>query len=166
MEIKSLKTNPLNQNNYNKNALTPEFVGSLITYPINYVDEKCLPCDGYKLKIADYSQLHAVIGNKFNDGTESNDEFRIPDYNISKRFLQPGTECGTKIEAGIPDHTHTVTALYWDANGIAEEGRGSPDYGHQKALTTSKASANNSIYGKSKTVQPPSQVVHICIRYK
>ena len=118
------------------------------------------------MKIADYSQLHAVIGNKFNDGTESNDEFRIPDYNISKRFLQPGTECGTKIEAGIPDHTHTVTALYWDANGIAEEGRGSPDYGHQKALTTSKASANNSIYGKSKTVQPPSQVVHICIRYK
>ena len=113
-----------------------------------------------------HSQLHAVIGNKFNDGTESSEEFRIPDYNISKRFLQPGIACGTKIEAGIPDHTHTVTALYWDANGIAEEGRGSPDYGHQKALTTSKASANNSIYGKSKTVQPPSQVVHICIRYK
>ena len=44
MEIKSLKTNPLNQNNYNKNALTPEVVGSLITYPINYVDENCLPC--------------------------------------------------------------------------------------------------------------------------
>ena len=166
MEILDLKTNLLNQNNYNKNNLTPEFIGSLVIYPKNYIHEKTLACDGYVLKIRDYEQLYSVIGKDFNNGTEASDEFRIPDYNISKRFLQPGTACGTKIEAGIPDHTHTVTALYWDVNGIAEEGRGSPDYGHQKALTTSKASANNSIYGKSKTVQPPSQVVHICIRYK
>ena len=110
MKLDSLKTNPLNQNNYNRNALTPEFVGSLVIYPVDITPEKCLPCDGYKLKKADYAQLYAVIGNKYNDGN--------------------------------------------------------PDYGHQKTLTTSKASANNSIYGKSKTVQPPSQIVHICIRYK
>lgn len=166
MEILSLQTAPLNQNNYNKNNLTPEFIGSLITYPINYTHEKCLPCDGFKLKILDYKQLYAVIGSKFNDGTESNDEFRIPDYNITGRFLQPGTNVGKQIAAGIPDHTHTVSAFYWDATGVAEEGRGNPDYGHQKTLTTSKASANNKIYGASKTVQPPSQIVHICIRYK
>ena len=61
---------------------------------------------------------------------------------------------------------HTVVAVYWDSSGIIEEGRGNPDYGHQKTLTTSKASANNSIYGNSTTVQPPSQLVHICIRYR
>ena len=143
MKLVSLKTNPLNQNNYNRNALTPEFIGSLVIYPVDITPEKCLPCDGYKLKKADYAQLYAVIGNKYNDG-----------------------KVGTQIAAGIPDHTHTVVALYWDSNGIVEEGRGNPDFGHQKTLTTSKASANNSIYGKSKTVQPPSQIVHICIRYK
>ena len=166
MEILGLKTNSLNQNNYSQNLQTPEFVGSLITYPIDYVHPKCLPCDGFVLKRIDYEQLFSVIGTKFNDGTEGSDEFRIPDYNISKRFLQPGSGAGTKIAAGLPDHTHTVVALYWDASGIAEEGRGNPDYGHQKTLTTSKASANNSIYGNSNTVQPPSQLVHICIRYK
>ncbi len=87
MEILNLKTNSLNQNNYSKNNLTPEFIGSLVTYPVDYTNEKCLPCDGYKLKIADYEQLYAVIGSKFNDGTEESDEFRIPDYNISKRFF-------------------------------------------------------------------------------
>ena len=166
MEILGLKTNSLNQNNYSQNLQTPEFVGSLITYPIDYVHPKCLPCDGFVLKRIDYEQLFSVIGTKFNDGTEGSDEFRIPDYNISKRFLQPGSGAGTKIAAGLPDHTHTVVALYWDASGIAEEGRGNPDYGHQKTLTTSKASANNSIYGNSNTVQPPSQLVHVCIRYK
>ena len=166
MEILGLKTNLLNQNNYTNNKLTPEFIGSLVTYPINYTHPKCLPCDGFVLKIADYEPLYSVIGNKFNDGTEAEDEFRIPDYNISKRFLQPGSSAGTKIAAGLPDHTHTVVAVYWDSSGIIEEGRGNPDYGHQRTLTTSKASANNSIYGNSTTVQPPSQLVHICIRYK
>ena len=166
MEILNLKTTSLNQNNYSQNLQTPEFVGSLITYPIDYVHPKCLPCDGFVLKRIDYEQLFSVIGTKFNDGTEGSDEFRIPDYNISKRFLQPGSGAGIKIAAGLPDHTHTVVALYWDASGIAEEGRGNPDYGHQKTLTTSKASANNSIYGNSNTVQPPSQLVHVCIRYK
>ena len=113
----------------------------------------------------DYKQLYSIIGKKFNKGTEQEDEFRIPDYNITKRFLQPGTTVGNLVEAGIPDHTHTVTALYWNANGIVEEGRGNPDYGHQLKLTTSKASASNAIYGKSTTVQPPSQIVHICIKY-
>lgn len=166
MEILSLTTNQLNQNNYNTNKQTPEFIGSLVTYPINYTHPKCLPCDGFVLKCNDYEQLYSVIGTQFNDGTEAEDEFRIPDYNISKRFLQPGSAVGSKIAAGLPDHTHTVTAFYWNSSGIAEEGRGNPDYGHQLSLTTSKASASNSIYGKSTTVQPPSQIVHVCIRYK
>lgn len=84
---------------------------------------------------------------------------------VSKdRVLQgAGTQgsVDTTIEAGLPDHSHSVTAFYWEGSGIAEEGRGNPDYGHQKTLTTSNASASNSIYGKSDTVQPPAYIVNI-----
>ena len=41
--------------------------------------------------------------------SEKSDEFRIPDYNITKRFLQPGDNVGALIEAGLPTHTHTIT---------------------------------------------------------
>ena len=166
MKILTLNTNEINQNGYHINKLTRNKIGFIYIAPANLIPDDCLACDGYVLKIADYEPLYSVIGTQFNDGTEAEDEFRIPDYNISKRFLQPGSSAGTKIAAGLPDHTHTVVALYWDSSGIIEEGRGNPDYGHHRTLTTSKASANNSIYGNSTTVQPPSQLVHICIRYK
>jgi len=166
MRILNLRINKINQNNYSQNLLTPEFIGAIIIYPIGYTPKKCLDCNGYVLKKEDYQLLYLVIGNRFNDGSESEDEFRIPDYNITGRFLQPGINVGAQIAAGIPDHAHTVTAFYWDGSGVAEEGRGNPDYGHHRVLTTSNASASNSIYGKSSTVQPPSQIVHMCIRYE
>ena len=174
MEILGLKTNLLNQNNYTSNKLTPEFIGSLVTYPINYTHPKCLPCDGYVLKIADYEPLYSVIGTQFNDGTEAEDEFRIPDYNISKRFLQPGSNAGVKIEAGLPNITgsfgigdssgtttsgvfYTIASTRWNEGG--GKAGSNPNVGFN-------ASRSSSIYGKSSTVQPPSQLVHICIRYK
>lgn len=171
MKIKSLKTNPLNQNNYNKNSLTPEFVGSLVIYPKNYTHEKTLACDGYVLKIQDYEQLYSVIGKDFNDGTESNDEFRIPDYNISGRFLQPNSKAGTKIEAGLPNivgtigvcgtgYTPTGAFQYWK-KGAALSNSGEADNLHDF-----NASRCSKIYGNSTTVQPPAQGVHVCIRYK
>lgn len=166
MEILSLSTNPLNQNNYNKNNLTPEFIGSLVTYPINYTHEKCLPCDGYKLKIDDYKQLYAVIGSKFNDGTEASDEFRIPDYNITKRFLQPGSNVGSLIEAGLPTHTHTITMRRTDKSGNDTDCVWSYGENRNGNGTVTTGAPSNAIYGKSSTVQPPSQIVHICIRYK
>ena len=174
MEILKLKTNSLNQNNYSQNQLTPDFVGTLVVYPINFSHPKCLPCDGYILKRIDYEQLFSVIGTQFNDGTEAEDEFRIPDYNISKRFLQPGSNAGVKIEAGLPnitgsfgigDSSGTTTSgvFYTIASSRWNEGGGkagsNPNVGFD-------ASRSSSIYGKSSTVQPSSQVVQICIRYK
>lgn len=174
MEILKLQTNFTNQNNYSQNQLTPDFVGTLVVYPINFSHPKCLPCDGYILKRIDYEQLFSVIGTQFNDGTEAEDEFRIPDYNISKCFLQPGSNAGVKIEAGLPNITgafgvgdssgtstsgvfYTISGSRWNEGGGS---RGSnPDIGFN-------ASRSSSIYGKSSTVQPPSQIVHICIRYK
>lgn len=174
MEILGLKTNLLNQNDYANNQLTPDFIGSLITYPINYTHPKCLPCDGYVLKIVDYEPLYSVIGTQFNDGTEAEDEFRIPDYNITKRFLQPSNTAGTKIEAGLPNITASVITSganlssvsgAFTASGSAKNRDDNLDTTGNRVLTFN-ASLSNSIYGNSTTVQPPSQLVHICIRYK
>ena len=174
MEILKLQTNFTNQNNYSQNQLTPDFVGTLVVYPINFSHPKCLPCDGYILKRIDYEQLFSVIGTQFNDGTEAEDEFRIPDYNISKRFLQPGSNAGVKIEAGLPNITgsfgigdssgtttsgvfYTIASTRWNEGG--GKAGSNPNVGFN-------ASRSSSIYGKSSTVQPSSQVVQICIRYK
>lgn len=166
MEILNLSTNQLNQNGYSKNMQTKGKIGAIYTFPTDYTPEDCLSCEGYSLLIVDYQDLYKILGTKYNKSGDASGTFRIPDYNITKRFLQPGMDVGTQIAAGIPDHSHTIKAFYWDSSGVAEEGRGSPDYGHQKTLTTSNASASNSVYGNSTTVQPPSQIVHLCIKYK
>ena len=166
MGIVSLKTNQLNQNQYNRNLLTPQFIGSLVIYPIDYTHHNCLPCDGYILKKSDYSLLYSVIGSKFNKGGEKSDEFRIPDYNITKRFLQPGENVGALIEAGLPTHTHTITMNRTDKSGNDTDCVWSYGENRNGAAKVTSSAPNNTIYGKSTTVQPPSQVVHICIRYK
>jgi hypothetical protein len=73
-------------------------------------------------------------------------------------FFQNGNQenVGNFVEAGLPDHNHNVVAFYWNYPGVAEEGRGSPDYGNHLSLTTTNASQSNPIYGNSDTVQPPS----------
>jgi len=172
MEIKNLKTNPLNQNNYNINKQTPDQVGSLVVYPVNYTHENTLSCDGYVLLIEDYPLLYSVIGKKFNTGTEQATEFRIPDYNISGRFLQPSSSPVTKIEAGLPNITGVVGAIgasgaaysgafYYHSRGGVLSNSGEADYN-----AGFNAANCSSIYGNSTTVQPPSQGVHVCIRYK
>jgi len=166
MKLLSLKTNSLNQNNYNKNILTPENVGSLLIYPVGYTPETCLSCDGYILKIIDYELLYSVIGKKFNSGTEAKDEFRIPDYNVTKRFLQPGTNVGTQIAAGLPTHTHKITMARTDKSGNDTDCVWSWGENRNGNGTVTSGAPSNSIYGKSSTVQPPSQIVHVCIRYK
>ena len=174
MEILDLKTNLLNQNNYTHNQLTSTFVGSLITYPINYIHPKCLPCDGYILKIADYKDLYSVIKDNFNKGTEGADEFRIPDYNITGVFLQPNSVANKSINAGLPNITGYISgddykmasiggAFYY--SGTAS-GQHCETVGGSFNIIQFNASRISTIYGKSATVQPPSKTVQICIRYK
>lgn len=166
MEILNLISNQLNQNGYSKNMQTKGKIGAIYIFPTYYTPDDCFACEGYSLLIVDYQDLYKVLGTKYNKSGDESGTFRIPDYNLTKRFLQPGTDVGTQIEAGLPDHNHTVTAFWWDGSGVAEEGRGNPDYGHHRVLTTNNASASNGIYGRSTTVQPPSQIVHLCIKYK
>ena len=166
MEIENLITKNVNQNNYHKNILTKERIGTLLTYPVDYTPDDCLSCDGYILNIEDYEELYAVIGTSFNDGTEEDNEFRIPDYNVTGRFLQPGTDVTTQIEAGLPTHTHTVTMNRTDKSGNDTDCVWSYGENRNGASTVTSSAPSDSIYGNSDTVQPPAQIVHICIKYK
>ena len=149
MEILTLNSNEINQNGYHINKLTRNKIGFIYIAPANIIPDDCLACDGYVLKISDYKKLYSAIGKTYNTGVENDDEFRIPDYNITGRFLQPGTNIGMQIAAGLPQHTHAGTT----SNGA-----------HTHTMTTGNAS--NTTYGSSTTVQPSSQLVHICIKYK
>ena len=142
--------------------------------PINITPDDCLACDGYILKISDYKKLYLVIGKAFNSGNELEDEFKIPDYNITGRFLQAGMNASKIIYPGLPNITgsfsitraaptngtgafSTTTAWGWGEGDNVSTGGGNAQF---------NASHSNAIYGASTTVQPPSQIVHLCIKYR
>ena len=191
MEILNLNTKEINQNGYHKTILTRDKIGALFIFPNGHVPEDCLACDGYALKIDDYQKLYAIIGKDYNNGSELEDEFRVPDYNLTGLFLQPGSKnFGTKKSAGLPsidlvlrvDAGATVKQYYNntylseysgdDYGGCLTHGTGGSDeymFQMSKATKIKKAGdliMDTNIYGKSTTVQPPSQIVHICIKYK
>ena len=175
MKLLNLLTNEINQNEYHINKLTKNKVGILYIAPVNMIPEDCLACDGYVLKISDYKKLYLAIGNCFNTGSELPDEFRIPDYNITKRFLQPSKTPTERMDAGLPNISGTfylqeelsvnASGAFWISSNPSNStsyrskgGGGSPTFSFS-------ASRSSDIYGKSATVQPPSQGVHICIKY-
>lgn len=176
MKIKNLSTNQLNQNGYSKNMQTQGKIGALFTFPINHTPEDCLSCDGYLLLIADYKELYKLLGTFFNQVDDPEGTFRVPDYNITGRFLQPNSNVGVQIEAGLPNitgefgKTQTITndsfgngafTAVYDA-WVGDANNGATNLYHW----TFDASRSSSIYGNSNTVQPKSQTVHICIKYK
>ena len=216
MKVNTLKSPPVNQNGYHKNSLTKERIGTLFIYPIDYTPDDCLSCDGYSLQITDFEDLYKVIGTKFNKSGDATGTFRVPDYNVTKRFLQPGSGAGTQVAAGLPKHTHSGTlstagahthtrgtmditghfvtsgynrsaagAFYLtDSAACSISGSASSHtygtVGFQAALAWSGATSSNgnhthiisiteasdTLYGTTSTVQPLSQIVHICIKYK
>lgn len=65
---------------------------------------------------------------------------------------------GTTIEAGLPDHNHTVSTY---SSYYTYAGGGYGGLTNSTNRTTSNASASNPIYGRSNTVQPPAYVVNV-----
>lgn len=171
MEILNLSTNQLNQNGYHKNVQTKGKIGAIYTFPTNYTPDDCLSCEGYSLQIIDYQDLYKVVGTKFKKSGDASGTFRIPDYNVTKRFLQPGSDVGTQIAAGLPNISGSWAAGSGStASGAAyisgtRSGEGGGGGGVDNNVVF-EASRSSSIYGKSTTVQPPSQIVHLCIKYK
>ena len=103
---------------------------------------------------------------------------KYTDYNITKIFLQAGENAGTKVAAGLPNITGGwnnvgVEPGYGTASGAFYNNivggtffyHGSGRGGNQGGFYLN-ASRSSSIYGKSNTVQPPSQIVHFCIKYR
>lgn len=185
MKINTLETPEVNQNGYHKNTLTKERIGALFIYPIDFTPDDCFPCEGYSLLIEDYKELYKVIGTKFNQDNDTTGTFRIPDYNITGRFLQPGNSAGGFVEAGLPNITGSLTnpssSSWSDISDLSAECFSGAFYGSNRSQQISvnantwgtcissfrlDASRSSSIYGNSLTVQPPSQTVHICIKYK
>ena len=216
MKILTLNTNEINQNGYHINKLTRNKIGFIYIAPANLIPDDCLACDGYVLKISDYKKLYSAIGKTYNTGVENDDEFRIPDYNISGRFLQPGINIGTLVAAGLPQHTHSGTTTENGAHihtaqsagnhkhdigfdnyagsryGVTtlsgnykQSGWGSAAINSNSAYTSTTGShthttssngahthtmttgnASDTTYGNSLTVQPPSQIVKLCIKYR
>ena len=174
MEILTLNSNEINQNGYHINKLTRNKIGFIYIAPANIIPDDCLACDGYVLKISDYKKLYSAIGKTYNTGVENDDEFRIPDYNISGRFLQPSKNIGLKIEAGLPNHRHDIGLDNYAGSkyGTRTTSTNSKQAGWGSAAVnnlsgyTSYASDSNTLYGNSTTVQPPSQTILTCIKYK
>ncbi len=183
MKLFNLSVNQLNQNGYSKNMQTKGKIGALFAFPINHTPDDCLSCDGYSLLIVDYKDLYNLLGTYFNQANDPEGTFRIPDYNITGRFLQPGTGVGNQIIAGLPNITGALMAdginsatnngIIWGATGAFYLGDATSPVATYNAATTRNVrhvlfSASNSspIYGSSNTVQPPSQIIHICIKYK
>lgn len=175
MKVNTLKNPQINQNGYHKNVLTKERIGTLFIYPIDFTPDDCLSCEGYSLQISDYEDLYKVIGTKFNKSGDASGTFRIPDYNVTGRFLQPSQSAGGLIEAGLPNITggfnvttgapHScIGAFLNNKEGVRNQNNGS--YNASREGATFDASRCSTIYGNSTTVQPPSQLVHICIKYK
>lgn len=175
MKINALKCPLVNQNGYHKNTLTKERIGTLFIYPIDFTPDDCLACDGYLLDIADYEDLYKIIGTKFNKSGDAAGKFRIPDYNVTGRFLQPGANVGSQIAAGLPNITGIIGTGNWGLStgqtlsGAFYSGGGKTYgvYGQSGGHQCNFAASNsNPLYGASSTVQPLSQIVHICIKYK
>lgn len=137
-------------------------IGQPIIRLDNTLLEDEIRLEGEEVSKAKYAKLYAIYGNTYGEASNI-DNFVLP--NFINRATWGATDFGY-IAAGLPDHSHTVSAFTWDSSGIAEEGRGNPDFGHQRTLTTSNASDSNSIYGKSSTVQPPAIKVRVVTRYK
>lgn len=103
-------------------ALAQPPIGALVPYAGagDPPDGKWLACDGRTLYIEDYPDLYAVLGTKWNNGTETPDIFRIPDCRgrspvgagqgeglanrpVAQKF---GAEEHTLAAAQMPTHDH------------------------------------------------------------
>lgn len=119
-----------------------------------------LLCDGASYKVADYSDLYAVIGNTYG-GDSTN--FNVP--NLVDKFIQGSTTSGEEKEAGLPNITGSFVPWAYQ-NSLNPSGAFSQsytnvsaydEYGANKGSQINfNASQSNSIYGNSDTVQPPA----------
>ena len=149
--------------------------GSIIPFAGSSIPTGYLLCNGAAVSRTTYADLFKAISTLYGAGDGST-TFNLPD--LRDRFLEgAGTNAvGTKLEAGLPNITGTLTPLGWEDS----VGTGA-FYNNRNALNVTGARgetnqfgecsydfyANRSsvIYSKSNTVQPSSFVCQYLIRY-
>lgn len=133
-----------------------------------------LLCNGQEVAQADYPELYAVIGSLDVCKSSNAGMFKLP--NLQDIFLQGANgNLGTMKEAGLPNITGNFsaqTAETWQTkngafyhngeNSHCDSGTSGNTYPNGFAFNASRSS---SIYGKSKTVQPPAMCVNYVIKY-
>lgn len=132
-----------------------------------------LLCDGSAVSRTDYAALFAVIGTTYGAGNGST-TFNLP--NLTDKFVEGSATAGTVKSAGLPNITGSINDAIvggryqisgaitqnWHAKELAQLGSGST-FGYTSYNVD--ASASNSIYGKSSTVQPPALTMRYIIKY-
>lgn len=120
--------------------------------------------EGAEVSRDTYANLFAIYGTTYGAG-DGVLTFNLPDFRNRAIW---GADSFGYVEAGLPNHNHTITM-----NRTAKSGLDSAtvwSYGENRygsaSITSSNASSSNSIYGKSNTVQPPAIKVRVVTRYK
>lgn len=121
-----------------------------------------LLCNGAAVSRTTYAKLFAEIGTKWGAGNGST-TFNLP--NLIDRVPWGSSTGGGYIEAGLPDHNHTLIAAREYAPQGVDPSDGIGDKVGNVTVTTEYASTSNSIYGKSNTVQPPAAKLMPIIKY-
>lgn len=147
--------------------------GTIIAYAGKTIPKGYLLCNGGAVSRTTYAKLFEAIGTTYGagDGTTT---FNLP--NLHKRFAEFTTttsEVGQKVEAGLPDITGSMTFdafektyLFIVSDGAFSDSDGNSwankvrhtggTSGTPGTTTRFQASKSNSVFGASRTIQPPA----------
>ena len=134
-------------------------IGGLIITLSSTLEDNEIWLEGATVSRTTYAQLFAIYGTTYGAGDGST-TFVLPDCR-GRTFW--GANSFGYIEAGLPDHRHTAAAF---RNGVGRFSFAVQGAYGDTTQETSLASANNPLYGKSNTVQPPSIKVRVKTRYR
>lgn len=150
-------------------ALPTSYVGMIGHFAGTVAPTGWLVADGQAVSRTTYNRLFNAIGTLYGDGDGST-TFNVP--NLVGRFAEGSIEnVGTYVEAGLPNHQHAPLTISGSNDDNGDPGDlcvthyGQYNGQHQIRDSYTGNVSNNSIYGKSDTVQPASLKLLPCIKY-
>ena len=154
-------------------------VGTILPFAGNSIPSGFLACNGAAVSRTTYAALFSAIGTTYGSGNGSS-TFNLPNVE-SNKFLQGNSTPGTVKTAGLPNIKGVAYAASGygffrkDSGGnrsgafIKGAAANNLEGGGYSNISTNylgfDASASNSIYGASNTVQPPAVTVRFIIKY-
>lgn len=147
--------------------------GMILPFAATAIPEGFLACNGSNVSRTTYANLFNVIGTRYGAGDGST-TFTLP--NLHRRFAEFTTttsEVGNAVEAGLPNitgyhrcDTWTETrGSFYSVDGYRKAGGESLDDSSGLSGVNFDASRSSSIYGASRSVQPPAIRLLPCIKF-